>query len=131
MTLHFFGLKKNGKTVNKEAEEKAELKLRAGLDDKTPVKVDSKLFDAYRGKYELVTRGIITISKEGEKLMFQGEFGGKSELIPKSENEFLHRNLPMRFIFVKNNAGQVTHLIRRNSISPDLLTIDMKARKIE
>ena len=78
-----------------------------------------------------MTRGIITISKEGEKLMFQGELGGKSELIPKSENEFLHRNLPMRFTFVKNKAGQVTHLIRRNSISPDMLTIDMKARKIE
>lgn len=126
-----FWAKKNGQTVNKEAEEKAELKLRAGLDDKTPVKVDPKYFDAYTGKYELVTTGIVTISKEGDRLIFQGELGGKSELIPKSENEFLHRNLPMRFTFVKNNAGQVTHLIRRNSISPDLLTIDMKARKIE
>ncbi len=126
-----FWAKKNGKTVNKEAEEKAELKLRAGLDDKTPVKVDSKLFDAYAGKYEFVTTGIVTISKEGDRLFLQGELGRKSELIPKSENEFLHRNQLMRFTFVKNNAGQVTHLIRRNSISPDMLTIDMKARKIE
>ncbi|MGI8583206.1 MAG: DUF3471 domain-containing protein [Chitinophagaceae bacterium] len=126
-----FWAKKNGKTVNKEAEQKAELKLRAGLDDKTPVKVDPKLFDAYAGKYEFVTTGIVTISKEGDGLFLQGELGRKSELIPKSENEFLHRNLPMRFTFVKNAAGQVTHLIRRNSISPDLLTIDMKARKIE
>ncbi len=126
-----FWAKKNGKTVNKEAEQKAELKLRAGLDDKTPVKVDPKLFDAYAGKYEFVTTGIVTISKEGDRFFLQGELGGKSELIPKSENEFLHRNQLMRFTFVKNNAGQVTHLIRRNSISPDMLTIDMKARKIE
>jgi hypothetical protein len=101
------------------------------LNDKTPVNVDPKLFDSYVGKYELVTKGIITIIKEGDRLFLQGELGGKSELIPKSENEFLHRNIPMRFTFVKNNAGQVTHLIRRNSISPDMLTIDMKARKIE
>ncbi len=126
-----FWAKKNGKKVNKEAEEKAELKLRAGLDDKTPVKVDPKLFDAYAGKYEFVTTVIVTISKEGDRLFLQGELGGKSELIPKSKNEFLHKNHLMRFTFVKNAAGQVTHFIRRQSLSADVLTIDMKARKIE
>ena len=78
-----------------------------------------------------MSRGTIAISKEGDSLFFSGDFGGKSELIPKSENVFLHKNLPMRFTFVRDEKGRVTHLIRRNTISEDVRTIDMKARKIE
>ena len=37
----------------------------------------------------------------------------------------------MRFTFVKDSNGRVTHMVRRNSISPEVRTIDMKARKIE
>jgi len=126
-----FWAKKNGKTPNQAEEARAESELRAGLEDKTPVKVDPRAFDAYVGRYEFVTRGIITISKEDGRLFLLGDFWGKSELVPKSENEFLHRSLPMRFTFVKNEKGQVTHLVRRNSPSADVRTIDMKARKIE
>jgi hypothetical protein len=73
----------------------------------------------------------VSITNEGGRLFFQGDLGGKSELIPKSENEFLHARLPMRFTFVKDERGRVTHLVRRNSMSPDVRTIDMKARKVE
>jgi len=123
--------KKDGRTPNQAEEARAEAELRAGLEDKTPVKVDSRFYDAYVGRYEFVTRGIITISKEDGRLFFLSDFGGKSELIPKSENEFLHRNLLMRFTFVKDAKGRVTHLVRRNSLSADVRTIDMKARRIE
>ena len=126
-----FWAKKSGKTPNQAEEARAEAELRAGLEDKTPVKVDPRVFDAYVGRYEFVTRMAVSISKEGDRLFFLGDFGGKSELIPKSENEFLHRNLPMRFTFVKDEKGRVTHLVRRNSLAPDVRTIDMKARKIE
>jgi hypothetical protein len=126
-----FWPRKNGKTQDPKAEAGAEAALRAGLDDKTPVEVDPRLFDAYAERYEFVTRLAVSITKEGDKLFFQGEFGGKSELIPKSENVFLHRRLPMRFTFVRDVGGKVTHLIRRNSLAPDVRTIDMRARKIE
>jgi arylsulfatase A-like enzyme len=123
--------RKNGRTPNHAEEARAEAELRAGLDDKTPAEVDPRLFDAYAGRYEFVTRVTVSITKEGDRLFFQGEFGGKSELIPKSENLFLHGRLPMRFTFVKDARGRVTHLVRRNSMGPDTRTIDMKARKIE
>jgi len=123
--------RKNGRTPNQAEEGRAESELRAGLEDKTPVEVDPRLFEAYAGRYEFVTRVSVSISKEGDRLFFLGDFGGKSELIPKSENEFLHRRLPMRFTFVKDERGRVTHLVRRNSLAPDVRTIDMKARKIE
>jgi len=101
------------------------------MEDKTPVKVSPGKLDAYVGRYEFVNRAIVSILKEGDRLIFLGEFGGKSELIPKSENEFLHRRLPIRFTFVKDNKGHVTHLVRRQSLSKEVLTIDMKARKID
>ena len=123
--------KKTGKTPDQAEESRAEAELRAGLDDKTPAKVDPRVYDAYAGRYEFVTRGIVSISREGDRLFFLGELGGKTELVPKSETEFLHPRLPMRFTFVKGDGGRVTHLVRRNSISPDVRTIDMKARKIE
>jgi len=95
------------------------------------VGVDPQLLDAYAGRHEFVTRVAISISEEGGKLFFQGEFGGKSELIPKADNVFVHRSLPMRFTFLKDERGRVTRHVRRNSMAPDVRTIDMTARKIE
>jgi hypothetical protein len=72
----------------------------------------------------------ISISKEGGQLFFSGE-RGKSLLIPKSETLFVHKTQPMSISFIRNEKGEVTHLIRRISRSGEELTFDMKARKIE
>jgi len=56
-----FWAKKNGKTPNQAEEARAESELRAGLKDKTPVKVDSRIYDAYAGRYEFVTRLTVSI----------------------------------------------------------------------
>lgn len=97
-----FWPQKNGKTQDRAAEARAEAEMRAGLDDKNPAEVDTRNFDAYAGRYEFVTRLTVSISKEGDRLFFQGEFGGKSELIPKADGVFVHSRLPMRFTFVKD-----------------------------
>jgi len=47
-----FWAKKNGRTPNQAEEARAESELRAGLEDKTPVKVDPRIYDAYVGRYE-------------------------------------------------------------------------------
>ncbi len=60
----------------------------------------------------------------------QGD-GAKAELLPKSETEFFMSGRPQRFTFVKNEKGQVTHLVRRNRIESDELITDKEARKIE
>ena len=122
---------KNGRTRDPAAEARAEAGLRAGLEDKTPVRVDPSVYEAYAGRYEFVTRGVVSILKEGDRLFFLGEFGGKAELVPRSETEFVHPRVPMRLTFVKDDRGRVTHLVRRQSISADVRTIDMKARKVE
>ncbi|HEX8458471.1 MAG TPA: sulfatase-like hydrolase/transferase [Pyrinomonadaceae bacterium] len=126
-----FWAKKNGKTQDQREAARAESELRAGLEDKTPSAVDPRTYDAYVGRYEFATRAAISISKEDNRLFFTGELGGKSELIPKAENVFLHKTLPMRLTFLKDEKGRVTHLVRRHTLSADVLTIDMRARKIE
>ncbi len=126
-----FWERKNGKTPNLAEEAKAEEELRSGFADKTEVNITPQLYDAYVGKYEFVTRQIVFISKQGNKLFVSGEGGGKLELIPRSENEFVSINRRMSFTFEKDKKGKITHLVRRQSLSEDVLTIDMKARKIE
>jgi len=124
-----FWAKKNGKLQDLAAEAKAEADLRAALKF-TPVKVDPFIYEAYVGRYEFVTRFRVSVFKEGEKLFIQGD-GDKAELIPKSETEFSNKGQTNRFTFFKNEQGQVTHLVRRNSIEAGDLLIDMKGRKIE
>jgi len=121
--------KKSGNTSNQAEQDRIESEKRASVADKNPVRVDPRIYDAYVGRYEFVTRAIFTVSKEENQLFIQGD-GGKSALIPKSENEFVHKTMPQRFTFVRNEKGQVTHLIRRISRSGEL-TFDMKARRIE
>ncbi len=122
---------KNGKTLDLAEEERKEMEMRAGIMDKNPVHINPSLLDAYVGQYELVTRNIMNITREGDKLFFTSEFGGKAELIYKGENVFVHKTAPVRFTFVKDATGKITHVIRRNSISDDVKTIDMQARKIK
>ena len=124
-----FWSKKSGKLQDLAADAKAESDLRAALKF-TPVKVDPQIFDTYVGRYEFVTRFIVTISKEGDKLFIQGD-GNKVELIAKSETEFSNTAQTNRFIFFKNDKGQTTHLIRTSSIDAGDLMIDMRGRKIE
>ena len=120
---------KNGKIQDLAADAKAEADLRADLKF-SPVKVDPQIYDRYVGRYEFVTRFRVSIFKEGETLFIQGD-GDKSELIPKSETEFSNKNQTNHFTFFKNEQGQVTHLIRRNSTDAGELMIDMKGKKIE
>lgn len=122
---------KTATKLNYEEEIRAESERAGDFEIKTPVKVDPKIYDAYIGRYEMVTRFIITISREGDKLFYQGD-GNKSELFPESETEFyMNPTQPGRFTFLKNDEGQVTHLVRRNRIEADELITDKEARKIE
>ncbi|MGZ8510241.1 MAG: sulfatase-like hydrolase/transferase [Chitinophagaceae bacterium] len=127
-SARFWG-KKNGKVKDDAAEAKVEMNLRSALKF-TPVKVDPRVYDAYLGRYEFVTRFQVMVFKEGDKLFIQGD-GDKSELIPKSETEFSNKGQTNRITFVKNEKGEVIYLVRRNSIDAGDLMVDMKGKKIE
>lgn len=71
---------------------------------------NSSVYDAYVGQYELAPNLIITITRDGNRLM--SEVGGrKSELTPQSETQFTIAAANIRVTFVRDTNGQVTHMI--------------------
>jgi CubicO group peptidase (beta-lactamase class C family) len=79
--------------------------------ERVVAKVDPKVFDAYVGQYELMPNFIMTITREGDHLMSQPTGQGKLELFPESETKYFLKMVDAQVTFVKDEQGQVTHLI--------------------
>ncbi|HWQ33033.1 MAG TPA: serine hydrolase [Blastocatellia bacterium] len=74
-------------------------------------RVDPKIYDAYAGKYELQPGVVFTITREGDRLMLQLPGQPAVELFPESETKFFVRVVDAKFTFVRDEKGEVTHLI--------------------
>lgn len=74
-------------------------------------KVDPAVFDAYVGDYELAPNFVVTITKEGNKLMGQPTGQEKTELEPISETEFVVPSVKANVSFEKDSSGKVIGLI--------------------
>jgi CubicO group peptidase (beta-lactamase class C family) len=92
--------------------------------ERVAIKVDPKIFDAYVGEYELAPNRIFTIRKEGDRLMAALTGQPQSELFPESETKFFLKVVDAQFTFVKDDKGEVTHLILHQGG-------DHKAKKIK
>src|SRR5205823_2981333 len=82
------------------------------LPERVAVKVDPKIYDAYVGEYETAPGLVFTVTRQGDKLMGQST-GEKRlhELLPQNETTFFIKGDPDLNIFVKDEKGQVTHVI--------------------
>ena len=78
--------------------------------ESAPVAVDPKIYDAYVGDYELGPGFVLSVSREGDKLMTQATGQPKFEIFPESETTFSPRTLNARLTFVKDPQGKVTGL---------------------
>jgi hypothetical protein len=76
-----------------------------------PIVLDPKIYDAYIGQYQLAPNFLLTISKEQDKLYAQATGQARLELFAESETEFFIKEVDAQITFVKNQKGQVTHLI--------------------
>ncbi|HEV2764060.1 MAG TPA: serine hydrolase [Pyrinomonadaceae bacterium] len=79
--------------------------------ERTVVKVDPKIYDAYAGEYELAPGFVLTVTREGDSLMMQPTGQRKAELFPASETNFFPKVIRADITFVKDAAGRVTHLV--------------------
>jgi hypothetical protein len=79
--------------------------------ERTVVKVDPKIYDAYVGEYELEPGFVFTVTREGDHLMMQATGQGKAELFPTSETNFFPKVVRADITFVKDAGGSVTHLV--------------------
>lgn len=73
-------------------------------------KVDPKTYDAYVGEYE-TPFGILSITKEGDRLFGQPGGDTKEELIPESIDQFNVPTVEAKIKFVKDANGQVNHML--------------------
>jgi len=79
--------------------------------ERIAINVDSKIYDAYVGQYEIAPNVVLDITKEGEKLMSQATGQPQMELLPESEIEFFIKGFTAQFVFVRDGIGRVTKLI--------------------
>ena len=75
-------------------------------------KVDPKIYDAYVGQYRNPRGRILTVLREGDKLMI--EVGGqKAEIFPESETQFFFKGDDVLLVFVTDEQGRVVRLVNR------------------
>jgi CubicO group peptidase (beta-lactamase class C family) len=89
------------------------------------VKISPQTLNTYVGEYEIVPKRLIAITLEENNLM--GEMTGQPKvgLFPVSETSFIVTGADAKINFVKNEQGQITHLILI------LNREEMKAKKIK
>jgi CubicO group peptidase (beta-lactamase class C family) len=87
-------------------------------------KLDPRTYDAYIGEYQLAPNVILTVTREGDRLITQATGQSKIEIFPESETKFFPKAIEAEITFVKDAKGQVTHLILRQGGR------DQPARKI-
>ena len=78
---------------------------------RTVAAVDPRTYDAYVGRYEVAPDRILTITREGDHLMSQPTGQRKLEIFPESETEYFLKVNDIQITFVKDEQGNVTHLV--------------------
>jgi CubicO group peptidase (beta-lactamase class C family) len=74
-------------------------------------RVDEKILDSYVGQYEIAPGNLVTISKEGDRLMMRIREQQKVELFPKSRAEFFRKVVDLSMTFIKDETGLATYMV--------------------
>ena len=77
----------------------------------TEIKVNPAIYDAYVGEYELAPGFILTVTREGDRLMTQATGQGKVEIFPYAETEFFLKVTDAQLTFVKGPSGTVDSIV--------------------
>jgi CubicO group peptidase (beta-lactamase class C family)/ketosteroid isomerase-like protein len=76
------------------------------------VKVDPKIYDQYVGLYEINHETIVTVTRDGDRLMAQPSGDAAFELFPESETAFFVRPpADATVTFVKDAGGKISHAV--------------------
>ena len=92
--------------------------------ERTAIKGDPKIYDAYVGHYELTPSFVIAITKEGGRIFAQATGQPRFEVFPESETKFFLTVVDAQITFVKNDKGSATALVLHQN------GIDQKAHKL-
>jgi D-alanyl-D-alanine carboxypeptidase len=75
------------------------------------IRLDPAIYDAYAGEYELAPGFILTVTREGDRLMTQATGQSKVEVFPSSETEFFLKVTDAQITFVKGPSGTVDSIV--------------------
>jgi CubicO group peptidase (beta-lactamase class C family) len=95
------------------------------LKEHKQVAVDSKIFDGYVGRYQLMPDLIVTVTQEGDHLFVQATGQPKFEIFPESDHDYFLNVVDAQITFVLDNQGRTSALILHQKGT------DMRARRIE
>ncbi|MCC6162072.1 MAG: serine hydrolase [Acidobacteria bacterium] len=79
------------------------------------VRVDPSIYDGYVGSYQLGPNFILTVTRDGDRLLTQATGQSTIEIFPLSETEFFPKVMEARITFVWGPDGKVTHLVLRQN----------------
>jgi CubicO group peptidase (beta-lactamase class C family) len=92
---------------------------------RTEVSVNPGIFDSYVGKYELRPNVVLTVVRDGNKLMTQLTGQPQIQVYPESETKFFLKVVDAQLSFVKDGDGRVTEVVLHQGGR------DQRAKKIE
>ena len=75
------------------------------------VTVDPKVLDGYAGNYELGPKFILTVTREGDKLVTQATGQPKVPIFAEGERDFFAKVVDAQITFVTDARGRATELI--------------------
>jgi pimeloyl-ACP methyl ester carboxylesterase len=75
-----------------------------------PASIDPGIYDDYVGHYRIFTDHAYTVRRDGDRLLLRSPGGGATELMPETGSTFVLRGSLYRVLFVRDDAGEVTHL---------------------
>ncbi|MCI0693643.1 serine hydrolase [candidate division KSB1 bacterium] len=81
------------------------------VQERTAIKVDPKIYDAYVGQYELAPGFIFDVIVENNQLMVQLTGQPRFPVFPESETKFFYKVVDAQLTFQKDGNGKVTSLI--------------------
>ncbi|HMB58846.1 MAG TPA: prolyl oligopeptidase family serine peptidase, partial [Xanthomonadales bacterium] len=83
-----------------------------GLPETEVAEVDDAVLQSYAGQYLLQAYDVqVTVSWDGENLMFEMPGQPVTELLPRSDTEFYISIAPTTFSFFVNEDGSVSHMV--------------------
>lgn len=92
--------------------------------ERKAITLDASTYDAYVGQYELTPEFVITVRREKNGLSIQATDQARLEIFAESQTRFFLTAVDAQITFVRNEKGEVSHLILHQN------GVDQKATKI-
>jgi CubicO group peptidase (beta-lactamase class C family) len=75
------------------------------------VDVDAKVLDGYVGDYQLAPNFILTVTRDGNRMITQATGQGRIEIFPESQTKFFTKVMEASITFVVDDQGRATSII--------------------